>query len=48
MVYQSTNEKIPHFNAPIFLENKSQIGKLDEILGPINQVVPPAAEAYSL
>lgn len=29
--------KIPYFNAPIFLENKTQIGKVDEILGPINQ-----------
>ena len=30
--------KIPYFNAPIYLENKTQIGKVDEILGPINQV----------
>ncbi|WFD32138.1 H/ACA snoRNP pseudouridylase subunit [Malassezia sp. CBS 17886] len=29
---------VPYFNAPIFLENKSQIGKVDEILGPINEV----------
>ncbi|KAJ2861437.1 H/ACA snoRNP pseudouridylase subunit [Coemansia asiatica] len=38
MVCKSTNEKIPYFNAPIFLENKTQIGKVDEILGPINEV----------
>ncbi|KAJ1568010.1 H/ACA snoRNP pseudouridylase subunit, partial [Nowakowskiella sp. JEL0078] len=38
MVCKSTNEKIPHFNAPIFLENKTQIGKIDEIFGPINEV----------
>lgn len=38
MVCKSTHEKIPYFNAPIFLENKTQIGKVDEILGPINQV----------
>ncbi|EPX72357.1 snoRNP pseudouridylase complex protein Gar1 [Schizosaccharomyces octosporus yFS286] len=38
MVCQSTNPKIPYFNAPIYLENKSQIGKIDEILGPMNQV----------
>ncbi|KIL68668.1 hypothetical protein M378DRAFT_901972 [Amanita muscaria Koide BX008] len=31
-------DKIPHFNAPIFLQNKSMIGKVDEILGPINEV----------
>ena len=30
--------KIPYFNAPIYLENKTQIGKVDEILGPLNQV----------
>lgn len=38
MVCKSTNEKIPYFNAPIFLANKAQIGKVDEILGPINEV----------
>lgn len=31
--------QIPYFNAPIFLENKTQIGKVEEILGPINNVV---------
>ena len=38
MFCKSTNEKIPYFNAPVFLENKTQIGKVDEILGPINEV----------
>ncbi|KAF9561650.1 H/ACA snoRNP pseudouridylase subunit, partial [Lunasporangiospora selenospora] len=38
MVCKSTNEKIPYFNAPIYLENKSQIGKVDEILGPMNEL----------
>ncbi|EGS19371.1 H/ACA ribonucleoprotein complex subunit 1-like protein [Thermochaetoides thermophila DSM 1495] len=38
MVVASTNPKIPHFNAPIYLENKTAIGKVDEVLGPINQV----------
>lgn len=37
-VIKLTNEKIPYFNAPIFLENKTQIGKVEEILGPINNV----------
>lgn len=31
--------QIPYFNAPIFLENKTQIGKVEEILGSINNVV---------
>eukprot|EP00955_Chlamydomonas_euryale_P012703 137164-Chlamydomonas_euryale.AAC.1 len=31
--------QIPYFNAGIFLENKTQIGKVEEILGPINNVV---------
>lgn len=30
--------RIPYFNAPIYLQNKTQIGKIDEILGPINEV----------
>ncbi|RUS32815.1 Gar1/Naf1 RNA binding region-domain-containing protein [Jimgerdemannia flammicorona] len=38
MVCRSINTKIPYFNAPIYLENKSQIGKVDEILGPLNEV----------
>ncbi|OAL31467.1 H/ACA ribonucleoprotein complex subunit 1 [Fonsecaea multimorphosa] len=38
MVCESVNAKIPFFNAPIYLENKTSIGKVDEILGPINQV----------
>ncbi|CAD6568449.1 MAG: H/ACA snoRNP pseudouridylase subunit [Cyphobasidiales sp. Tagirdzhanova-0007] len=28
--------QVPYFNAPIYLQNKSSIGKVDEILGPIN------------
>ncbi|KAJ4824193.1 hypothetical protein Tsubulata_044125 [Turnera subulata] len=36
-VTKLTNEKIPYFNAPIFLHNKTQIGKVDEIFGPINE-----------
>lgn len=35
--------QIPYFNAPIFLENKTQVGKVDEILGQINSVVSSAA-----
>ncbi|KAG0460943.1 hypothetical protein HPP92_021240 [Vanilla planifolia] len=36
-VTKLTNEKIPYFNAPIYLQNKTQIGKVDEIFGPINE-----------
>ncbi|TIA94033.1 hypothetical protein E3P81_00474 [Wallemia ichthyophaga] len=39
MLCSSTNAaKVPYFNAPIYLQNKNQIGKVDEILGPINEV----------
>src|SRR5260370_22958001 len=31
-------DKVPMFNTPIYLQNKSIIGKVDEILGPINEV----------
>jgi H/ACA ribonucleoprotein complex subunit 1 len=34
----SMADKVPYFNAPIYLQNKSVIGKVDEILGPINEV----------
>lgn len=41
----SLQNQVPHFNAPIYLSSKDgsnsapiQIGKLDEILGPINNV----------
>lgn len=38
MFCESINTKIPYFNAPIYLENKTPVGKVDEILGPLNQV----------
>ncbi len=38
MFCKLTNEKIPYFNAFIFNEQKAQIGKVDEILGPVNEV----------
>ncbi|KAK3931539.1 putative H/ACA ribonucleoprotein complex subunit 1 [Frankliniella fusca] len=28
-------EEVPYFNAPIYLENKEQVGKIDEIFGTI-------------
>ena len=38
-VTRLTNHKVPYFNAPIYLQNKTQIGKVQEIFGPINEVV---------
>lgn len=38
-VTKLTNEKVPYFNAPIYLKNMTQIGKVDEIFGPINESV---------
>jgi H/ACA ribonucleoprotein complex subunit 1 len=35
LVCKSTHAKIPYFNAPIYLENKTQIGKIDDIFGPM-------------
>jgi hypothetical protein len=39
LIKASSDQKIPHFNAPIYLENKQQIGKVEEVLGPINELV---------
>ena len=39
VVCKCTNEKVPYFNAPVYLENKQQIGKVDEIFGPIRDFV---------
>mmetsp|Transcript_7920 Transcript_7920/g.22107 ORF Transcript_7920/g.22107 Transcript_7920/m.22107 type:complete len:159 (-) Transcript_7920:388-864(-) len=36
MIFKCTNTRVPHFNARIFLENKEELGKIDEIFGPIN------------
>lgn len=38
-VTKLSQEKIPYFNAPIYLQNKTQIGKVDEIFGAINESV---------
>jgi hypothetical protein len=45
MVYRSTNEKVPYFNAPVFLENKTPVGKVDEIFGPTTEMVSGAQRA---
>lgn len=33
LILKAELEDVPYFNAPIFLENKQQIGKIDEIFG---------------
>lgn len=39
MVYKMTAvAQVPKFNAPVYLENKTQIGKVEEVLGPISEV----------
>lgn len=38
LVCKSSHEKIPYFNAPIYLENKQQIGKVDDIFGSLTDV----------
>ena len=46
LVCKCTNEKIPYFNAPVYLENKSQIGKVDDIFGPMTEFVSFCQEKY--
>ena len=43
IVLKSSNkDTVPFFNAPIFLENKQQVGKVDEIFGPVKDYVSAA------
>jgi H/ACA ribonucleoprotein complex subunit 1 len=40
LVYKAiVPEQIPHFNAPVFLENKAQVGRVEEVFGPLGQVM---------
>lgn len=41
MICKSTlqNQQVPFFNTPAYLENKQRIGMIDEIFGPINDVM---------
>lgn len=39
LVIKANLEKVPFFNAPLYLENKEPIGKVDEIFGPIREYV---------
>lgn len=33
LVCRATQETVPYFNAPVYLDNKQQVGKVDEIFG---------------
>lgn len=35
----SLSSQVPYFNAGAYLENKTRIGKIDEVFGPINEVM---------
>lgn len=35
----TVENKVPYFNAPVYLENKEQIGKVDEIFGQLRDFV---------
>lgn len=37
--FRLTRLQVPYFNAPIFLENKSQVGKVEEIFGKVKESV---------
>ena len=39
LVMKSTNEMIPKFVSSVFLENKQEIGKIDEIFGSVTDIV---------
>ena len=34
----NVNDKVPYFNAGVYLENKRKIGKVDEILGKVSEI----------
>mmetsp|Transcript_7661 Transcript_7661/g.28049 ORF Transcript_7661/g.28049 Transcript_7661/m.28049 type:complete len:167 (+) Transcript_7661:121-621(+) len=39
IVCKLTSPKIPYFNGQIYLENKTQIGKVEEIFGAVSEVM---------
>lgn len=49
MVFKVANiDQIPKFNAPVFLANKTAFGTIDEIFGPVNEVVRPVFSFLAL
>ena len=39
LVCKLTHAKVPYFNASIYVDKNTRVGKVDEILGPINEVM---------
>ena len=39
---------MPYFNAPIYKKDKTQIGKVEEIMGPIHKYVRPRPEPAAI
>ena len=39
LICKSTNDKVPYFNGFVYLENKTKIGKVDEIFGPTTDIM---------
>ena len=39
MVCRMTSKRIPKFNTKVYFQNISEIGKIDDVFGPINEVV---------
>ncbi|KAL0176050.1 hypothetical protein M9458_028380, partial [Cirrhinus mrigala] len=42
------NNQVPYFNAPVYLENKEQIGKVDEIFGQLRDFVSLYVNVWNL
>jgi H/ACA ribonucleoprotein complex subunit 1 len=39
VVKHTLQDRVPIFNRPIYLENKTKIGVIDDVFGPINEYV---------
>jgi H/ACA ribonucleoprotein complex subunit 1 len=39
VICKATIEKVPYFNKYAYLENKAQLGKVDEVMGPTFSLV---------
>lgn len=39
IVCKLLHTRVPYFNAGIYLENKQEVGKVDDIFGPVSEAV---------
>lgn len=39
LICRLTNQRVPYFNAPVFLDNKAPIGKIEDVFGTYNDTV---------